>query len=35
MIFKDYSLSPLGGLSIEVKEDIWPRPLAIGSSSVL
>lgn len=23
--FKDYSLSPLGGLSIEVKEDIWPR----------
>jgi hypothetical protein len=24
--FKDYSLSPLGGLSIEVKEDIWPRP---------
>jgi len=24
--FKDYSVSPLGGLSIEVKEHIWPRP---------
>jgi len=24
--FKDFSISPLGGISIEVKESIWPRP---------
>ena len=26
--FKDYSMSSLGGLYVEVNEDIWPRPKA-------
>ena len=24
--FREFTLSPLGGLSIEVREELWPRP---------
>ncbi len=25
-LFRDFTMSPLGGLYIEVREDLWPRP---------